>query len=300
MAPDRASEDGPAPRVPGTDASGAGRDETGSPLVTAAEPGTDGVGTAAGDAPREPVLVETSLADLTDAELVDVYRRLLEPTFRPEELMSRDEVRATFTGPDAEPSLVVLADGRAVGLMLGGWYADRRALLLTYLAVDPRTRGTGLGARLVSEILPRWAGASPGALVVAEVDDPRHWPADETQGDPVARLRFYGRHGARLVPLPYVQPSLGPGTPRVDGMLLLRLDANPGVTGDTLAAFLADYFAQHEGPEALDDPVVARLVAGARALDLDDGLWSVDRWPDVPTDAPSGRPADGPRGEGDR
>ncbi|AEE47227.1 GNAT family N-acetyltransferase [Cellulomonas fimi] len=225
-------------------------------------------------------LQDLTLADLTPEEVREVYDRLLAPTFRPEELMTLDEVRAAFTGPQAQPSVVVLQGGRPVALMLGGWYADRRALLLTYLAVDPSTRGLGLGARLVGEVLPRWAAASPGALVLAEVDDPRAWPADATQGDPVARLRFYGRHGARLVPLPYVQPSLSPGAPRVEGMLLLRLDATPGVPGAVLGAFLADYVTAHEGPAGLEDPVVAGLVAQAAALDLDD-LWPVDRWEDV-------------------
>ncbi|MDC7122261.1 GNAT family N-acetyltransferase [Cellulomonas fimi] len=225
-------------------------------------------------------VTETTLADLTPAEVEDVYARLLAPTFRPEELMSLGEVRATFTGPDAQPSDVVLADGRPVGVMLGTWYADRRALLLTYLALDPSSRGLGLGGRLLREVLPRWAAASPGALVLAEVDDPRVWAADATQGDPVARLRFYGRHGARLVPLPYVQPSLSPGAPRVDGMLLLRLDATPGLTGDALAAFLADYYAEAEGPGAVADAQVVRLLDAARALDLD-ALWPVDRWADV-------------------
>lgn len=225
-------------------------------------------------------VTETTLADLAPTGVEDVYARLLVPTFRPEELMTLDEVRATFTGPDAQPSHVVRAGGRPVGVMLGTWYADRRALLLTYLALDPSARGLGLGGRLVREVLPRWAAASPGALVLAEVDDPRAWAADATQGDPVARLRFYGRHGARLVPLAYVQPSLSPGAARVEGMLLLRLDTTPGATGDLLAAFLADYYAQSEGAGAVADPRVRALLDAARALDLDT-LWPVDRWADV-------------------
>lgn len=235
-------------------------------------------------------VVDVSLADLPDDAVARVHERLLVPTFRPDELLTPDELAAGWTGPGAEPSAVVLADGEPVAAMLGSWFAGGRVLLLEYLAVDPAARGLGLGTRLLGDLLPRWAARHPGALVLAEVDDPRAWPADDAQGDPVARLRFYGRYGARLLPLPYAQPALRPGADRVPGMLLLRLDAVPSTgtdappSGADLAAFLTEHYAAAEGPDAVADPAVARLVARARALDLDRDALPVERWADVPRD----------------
>lgn len=225
--------------------------------------------------------VRTAVGDL-DAETVDlVYDRLLAPVFRPEELLPREDLRATY-GPGADsPSAVLLEDGRPAAVMLGEWFLDRRVLLLCYLSVSGQARGAGLGTVLLTTVLPTWwdAAAHP-PLVLAEVDDPSVWSGDELGGDPRARLRFYERHGAALAPLPYVQPSMrGPGG-RVPGMLLLRLGGPPGVSPVPLAELLREYYVRREGPGALDDPDVAPLLA--RAQEHDPGeWWEVSRWPEV-------------------
>jgi GNAT superfamily N-acetyltransferase len=195
--------------------------------------------------------------------------------------MTLDEMRAAYCRPGADPSVVVLADARPVAVMLGTWFADGRVLLLSYLSVDRSLRGTGVGARLVGEVVPAWC-AGRDAAVLAEVDDPRRWPADDDAGDPRARLRFYDRLGARLLPLPYLQPSLRPGSPRVEGMLLLRLDRSATAPRDVLAAFLEEYFTACEGPASLADPPVSGLLERARGLDLERDAWPVSRWPQIP------------------
>ncbi|MGW6128550.1 GNAT family N-acetyltransferase [Cellulomonas sp. NPDC055163] len=225
-------------------------------------------------------LVEVPLTGL-DAAQVDAVHALLRATFRADELGSPTDLLAGYRGVAPQPSVVVLAGGAPVAVMLASWHVDHQVLLLAYLAVAASMRGRRLGAHLVGEVLPRWAAERGHALVLAEVDDPACWPSDAGQGDPVARLRFYGRLGARLVPLRYVQPALRPGSGRVDGMLLLRLDRGTDAPGKRIAAFLEENVVACEGAAALDDPDMAGLVAGARALTDGRALWPVDRWPDV-------------------
>lgn len=227
---------------------------------------------------RVPGFREAPLSELPPETVHEVYERLLRPAFRREELLTLEELRSAY-GPDGQdPSVVALRDGAPEAVMLGEWYADGQVLLLAYLAVAPAGRGTGVGTRLVREVLPVWHREVLNALVLAEVDDPRYWPGGAYEGDPRARLRFYERHGARLVPIDYFQPSLRPGSDRVEGMLLIRLDTSAGQPPGLLAAFLSEYFSVCEGPTVLGDPAVAALLSAAADVDLDDGMWPLSRW----------------------
>jgi hypothetical protein len=83
----------------------------------------------------------------------------------------------------------------------------------------------------------------------------------------VARVRFYERHGARALPLPYVMPALSPGTKRVPGLMLMVLggaDVPPGAVtadGGHVASFLAEYFEEFEGPARPGDSELDLLLA---------------------------------------
>lgn len=197
-----------------------------------------------------------------DADLLArTYDELLVPSFPAEELLTFADLQELYLIPDEpEPSVVVLRDDEPVAVMLGEWFADRRVLLLAYVAVAPNNRRGGVGAQLVGEVLRGWADARPGAVVLAEVEDPRWHREDPVKGDPVARLRFYGRLGARLLPLPYTQPSLRPGLGRVPGLLLLRLDHGGPAPPGLLRTFLTEYFVGCEGPGAVAEPAVDALL----------------------------------------
>lgn len=228
-------------------------------------------------------IVEVALSDLEPAVLAEVYHRLLAPAFRPAELMTLAEMREAYGANGTDPSAVMLSGGTPVAVMLGEWYVQGQVLLLAYLSVDKATRSSGLGEHLVRDVLPGWLEGSASVLVLAEVDDPRSWPGSEGTGNPNARLRFYDRQGARVLPVRYFQPSLRLGSPRGEGMLLLRLDWSPGLSSDLLGAFLEEYFTFCEGPKSLADPRVAALVASARSLELDRDASCIDRWAQDPT-----------------
>lgn len=201
------------------------------------------------------------LAEADGSTLTRFYA-LMEGAFPPAELMTFEELEGARQD-GATGGTLLLDGGRPVAGMVTEDYLDGRVRLLGYLVVAPAARNAGLGRRLVDELAKTPAGAAP-PLVLAEIEDPRFHPASD-RGDPVARVRFYDRSGARLLPLPYVQPSLRPGSPRVDNLLLITLGtAAPSVDGPTVAAFLTEYFEGCEGEEAVRaDPGFLALHAAA-------------------------------------
>jgi len=218
--------------------------------------------------------------DELDRAVVDQVHELLHRCIPPDELITGEELHAAHgRGPDAEPSAVVLREGSPVAVMLAERFAGGRVLLLSYVAVEPAARGAGIGAALVGEVLEDWAD---GAVVVAEVAHPRWHPGDADTGDGASRLRFYGRLGARLLPAPYVQPSLRPGLPRVPGLLLIRLDAGGPVPPEPLELFLEEYYSACEGPASLQDPVVTTLLSRVGELADPSTSWHLDRHVELP------------------
>jgi GNAT superfamily N-acetyltransferase len=78
-------------------------------------------------------------------------------------------------------------------------------LLLGYLAVRPGWRGRGVGSAVMATLRERWL--EPDSLALLELDDPRYHAPHPEHGDPLARLRFYGASGVRLLPSPTSSPG---------------------------------------------------------------------------------------------
>lgn len=204
----------------------------------------------------------------TEDDLTELYRSVLTPTFPPEELSDLDTLLTDL----AAGRLMVLAarDGARVvaGAVVDGAGPVRT---VSYLAITPQGRGAGLGGRLLSKALAK-AGSEPGVqLIVAEVEDPAHHRSDPDRGDPTARLRFYARRGAQLLDLPYFQPGMRPGAARVEHMLLLALEVDPGlivpgqpptIPPQPLLDHLTDYWLHTEGAVG-DDPACRALFDAA-------------------------------------
>ena len=213
---------------------------------------SDQVGTL-GDGDGREVL---GFRDVDDTTL-DRFYPLLEAAFGPEELMTIDELRDARHDPGTSGTLVQEGD-EPVASMITEEFLDGRVVLLAYLVVAASARSGGLGSKLLAE-LPRPDAGADTPLVLAEIEDPPR-PRFERRGDPAARLRFYDRAGTRLLPLPYAQPALRPGSPRVDGMLLITLGTTrDDVDGRTVAAFLEEYFVGCEGEEVRRDPAYTTL-----------------------------------------
>jgi GNAT superfamily N-acetyltransferase len=226
------------------------------------------------DSPKSDLrIVDLALHPDHQELLEQVYREVLIPSFRPDELFPLNELRLQFSENPPTRDLAAAVDdsGMVLGAALGEWAPDSRVYLLLYLAVRPGLRSGGVGTRLM-QYLPMWWRQRGALLSLAEVDDPRRYEVSSI-GDPAARLVFYERFGARLLDLPYFQPRLSPSGNRGHGMLLLTLDVQPEalvdgqtavIRGDLLTGFLRHYFDNAEGTEH-DDPERARLFARASA-----------------------------------
>ena len=192
------------------------------------------------------------MTEVATSVLRRYYDELMEPAFAPAELMTWDELDGALHEPGTRGTLL-LDDGSPVAGLVTEDYVDAALLLVAYVVVSPQHRGQGLGTTLLRDTV----GSEPRP-VLAEIEDPRFHAPDEHRGDPAARVRFYERLGSRLLPIPYTQPSLRPGSPRVEDLLLITIPSALSLTeldGGLLRAFLDEYFESCEGPEVVtSDP----------------------------------------------
>lgn len=195
-------------------------------------------------------------------ELDVLYEEILRPSFTADELSTLPELRQAVDSGLTSVWVSVDERDRILGAAIGEWEPQPRVVLLAWMAVRPGLRGAGIGGPLLRTAVDAWKAAHDPCLILTEVADPhRHDPGDEAHGDPVARLRFYQRQGARILDLPYFQAALGPGRARVPGMLLLCLHGHPDLAGSepdtidgaTLRTYLECYQIACEGAIARDE-----------------------------------------------
>ncbi len=223
-----------------------------------------------------PIQVDDMRSTVSAARYDEIYREILHPSFRPDEL---DPPSAVFDAlaPDGrfQPSGLCAFDGDTpVGCVLAYPFPLSRVLLIGYVAVRSGYRGRGVGALLLDSAAQKWFGTADFTLVLAEVEDPRHHPV-AGDIDPTRRVNFYARRGARVVLGPYFQPRLGEaGKKRVYDVFLTVL--NSGSAGDSVRAaqlesFLLEYFrGSGEGPDwpRCDDEEGTALLAWYRRRDV--------------------------------
>lgn len=161
-------------------------------------------------------------------DLVEAYEQILAVSFPSDELEPLPVFAAQIDEGRRQLWVARLDDdpaGEIVGVRVARDLQPSDAVLLTHLATRESRRGTGIGSRLHRALLARIIADQAPSLVLAEVAHPDHHESHPRFGDPLARLRFYGRFDARILDVPYFQASLGPGLQPVYGLLLLVLYA---------------------------------------------------------------------------
>jgi len=223
----------------------------------------------AGSADRPAVSVGGLDAD-DDAAVADFYQHILLPHFRADELVRCESFAAGLKSGDSRALVARTANGVIAGGAVGDRFPRSKVVLLSYIAVPLEGRGLGVGSALMKAATAMWETAWRPPLMVMEVEDPRHFAADEALGDPYARVRFYERLGARILPVPYFQPALGGGRGRVRYLMLMVFggtEVPPGtrqVDGRLAESFLIEYLEDCEGQVRSDDEETQRLLAACR------------------------------------
>lgn len=203
-------------------------------------------------------------------ELASLHAQLLAPSFPLSELVG---VPWLVEGVASGRVAVLVAEDASgpVAIAITQPLAPAPAVLLTYFATRADRRGGGIGTALFEQMLAAVLRGERPQVVLAEVERPDCHAASPEFGDPTARLRFYGRLGARALDLPYFQPPIGTQD-AVHGMLLLALhvddravaasEGGDGIPGEGLLAPAVDALLD-AGP-ADDTPAARRLRAASR------------------------------------
>lgn len=194
----------------------------------------------------------------------DFYRSVMVPSFAADELESEEELMNGLRSGRSRVLTAADEDGTVLGGAVGECFPRSGVVLLAYLAVRPGGRGSGAGSVLLRAARDAWTAELSPRLIVLEVEDPRDFAGSESFGDPVARVRFYERHGARALPIPYLQPALGPDTARVPGLMLMVMGGSAAaatVEGKLVSDFLTEYFEEFEGPAVPGDAELELLLA---------------------------------------
>jgi GNAT superfamily N-acetyltransferase len=128
--------------------------------------------------------------------------------------------------------------------------------LVTYMVVAPTARRSGVGRRLLDgAIADLRARGAP--IVFGEVNDPRR----TTEVVAWDRLERFQRWGARVLDMPYVQPSLGSGRDR--GLLLVAFSVEDRevLDGAIVKDFLDEFYRVTEGepPDAELSSILAAI-----------------------------------------
>jgi hypothetical protein len=161
-----------------------------------------------------------------DAQLREAYDRILAPSFPVDEL-EPFEVFAEMVEDGRRQVRVALEGDEVVAAGVTRELPGSGAVLLSHHATRGDRRGAGYGSQLYRALLSAIVEELDPSLVLGEVAHPDYSEPDPAHGDPLARLRFYGRFDARIVDVPYFQASLGPGLQPVYGLLLLALYVRP-------------------------------------------------------------------------
>ncbi len=119
--------------------------------------------------------------------------------------------------PYSPSTAIILAvdDSSVFGGSIVEYYRESQCMLLTYIVIDPVSRGKGIARKIlhdgVSQLIK--TKGEPVKAVFFESNIP--WLTDNDSFDPWQRYQVFSKLGAKWIDIAYTQPPLGKGKDRV-------------------------------------------------------------------------------------
>ncbi len=158
------------------------------------------------------------------------------------------------------------------GISIGHYLADSKTAALWYLAVSPEHRRQNLGQHLVDatgQVFEQMAEARGDAAppVFVHIHDPEEDLLTDDPFDPMKRVQFYDRVGAKKVPMRFVVPNPDPELSKsgdVVPYLLISVGKDP--SAKQIAAHIDDYYLSY-GVNPKGHEAVAKMQAQLQSYD---------------------------------
>jgi len=175
---------------------------------------------------------------------------------------------------------LVKEEAKVCAGMISDWYPSCNSLEIIYIAVDRDSRRSGIGKELIQRSYEDIKAilAEEGhklEYVFLEVDIPEEGIGDMNPMDPIGRLRFWDKMGAKRLPFRYTQPPLSEGKDPADNLMLLMLPhLSPGLEDGEIAtvdlcAFLKAFY---QGLGASDSLTLSRMLSDLEFLESDEHI----------------------------
>ena len=160
--------------------------------------------------------------------------------------------RVSWHRKDNYHILVLLDRGKPVAAVVADYFGEVNAGVIEFIVVADNRRGEGLDKEMLSWVLAileedaRKAGYPYIDYIFAETHDPYRIQKTQDSVNPIARLRYFGSLGCRIVDFNYIQPPLSKDKKHVKNLLLIVAVLNDKLP-DThidkvkLLAFLRNY-----------------------------------------------------------
>ncbi len=194
----------------------------------------------------------------------DFFERVYRPAFpRRDETESPDDWLPLLDNDPPPPSpilhvIVARRGDESVAGVLIEYYRASRSALVTYIAVAPSARQSGLARRLLLDAIARVTADNGGVRppIFAEVERPEAQTDAGEHRIAERRATIIAALGGRRIGLSYIQPRLGPDKQPVQDLMLVLLtpDQAPpqSLPTESIRTFLVEFFdslGQRETPE---------------------------------------------------